>query len=113
MGKDFIDSSTTFHFLGGVLSRISIFPNNKVCSYVISILLHGFIELIEKSPNPYTGTIESIENHIGDMVFFILGMLFGECFNNLSILTPEIRGLALFVILTVSFKEIVREFIDI
>ena len=109
MGINFIDFWSIFHFIGGLFGRISIFPNNRVLSFMININLHLFIELIEKSKH-WDGTVETPLNHFGDMIFFILGMFVGDIINP-KIKFIEIRIIILYIYIFVSLKEILRELI--
>lgn len=107
MGIDYIDFWSIGHLLGGVATRISICPHDPFYSYTLGITLHLIIELNEKSKinNKLT---ESIENHIGDILIFLLGMMIGEFINNY--IPNKIRPFILVILMICSYFEIYREF---
>ena len=109
MGKDFLDEWSIGHFIGGIAARISVFPNNKLLSFFLTVTTHLMIELAEKNPHPKTNSPESFENHVGDMLFFILGWIFGDC---IDMWVPnEIRPTILVAFIYTSISELLREFI--
>lgn len=74
MGTELIDKWSLGHFLGGVLARLVIFPNNVWISFILSFIIHLGCELVEHLENPATGQkLESNKNKVSDMVMFLLG----------------------------------------
>lgn len=74
MGTELIDNWSLGHFLGGVLARLVIFPNNVGISFILSFIIHLGCELLEHRENPSTGKIlETNKNKVSDMVMFLLG----------------------------------------
>ena len=112
MGVNFIDFDTIMHFFGGFLSRLVIFPNKRILSYIISFGIHIFIELIEHKYNLYTGKhLESNINSIFDMLFFTIGFIIADNYYQKGMLkltgTSYYIGLSILIISILA--EILRE----
>ncbi len=111
MGRDYIDQWTIGHFIGGIAFRVAVFPNTPILSFTLSVFIHLFTELLEVDPHPVTGQRESPENHMGDMMVFILGWFVG------GLVEPYIpsygdgylRYIILFFVILISITEILRE----
>lgn len=83
MGSALIDRSSLEHFVGGVIARLVIFPNNFWLSFVVSFIIHLGVELVEHYKHPENGVIlESNINHISDMWFFCAGWVVSQLFYN-------------------------------
>ena len=109
MGQYFLDEWSIGHFIGGIAARLSVFPKRKYLSFFLTVITHLIIELAEKNPHPKTNSPESVENHVGDMLFFILGWFFG---NFIDMWVPnEIRPTILVAFVYTSISELLREFI--
>lgn len=81
MGTVLIDVWSFYHFIGGILARLVIFPNNVLLSFIISFILHLVCELIEHTKNPHTGQkLENTKNKVSDMIMFCLGWLVVQMF---------------------------------
>ena len=108
MGLSFVDIHTVGHFIGGVISRLVIFPNNIRLSFIISNIGHLIIELLEKNKNSNGIIVETSINHLGDILFFLLGWIIA---NYYYIKLPNnIYYILLIVLLIICSKEILREF---
>ena len=81
MAEGYVNRWTRGHFIGGIAYRLVLFPDNIIISFVLSVFFHLLIELMEQSVHPITGTRESLEDHTGDMLSFIIGWCVG-CFIN-------------------------------
>lgn len=78
MGLGPVDIHTIPHFIGGILSRIVIFPNDRIESFIIGFILHLFVELIEHNYTPSGKKIQSKINHIFDLIFYLFGWLLAD-----------------------------------
>lgn len=100
MGINFVDYWSIGHLFGGIASRISICSSKPFFSYTLGIGLHLIIEINENFD-------ETMENHIGDMLIFLLGMIIGELINKYI---PDIsRPFILVILMICSYFEIYRE----
>lgn len=103
-----MDSWSLGHFIGGVVGRVAVFPNNRMYSFLVSNGIHLFVEMIEKSPHPVTCGIESTTNHTGDVLFFLLGWIVGDIWIN-QYVPEKIRIVLLILFVVFIAKEIIRE----
>ncbi len=81
MGTTIIDVWSFGHLIGGVLGRLTIFPNNNVLSFIITFILHVIVEVIEHEINPNTNKI--IENKINkftDIIYYIIGWIIADIY---------------------------------
>ncbi len=111
MGISYVDISTLGHLLGGVLS-CSLLTYSKIpvlFNFGIANGIHYMIEKTEKSVAPNGRVLETIENHIGDIIAFLLGWMIAYVLRIDHYITS---GNALFLwIVLVGFivKEVIRE----
>ena len=111
MGISYVDIWTLSHLLGGVLS-CSLLTYSKIpvlANFGIANGIHYIIEKTEKSVAPNGRVLETIENHIGDIVAFLLGWMIAYVLRFDRYVTS---GNALFLwIVLVGFivKEVIRE----
>lgn len=111
MGISYVDIWTLSHLLGGVLS-CSLLTYSKIpvlVNFVIANVFHYMIEKTEKSVAPNGRVLETIENHIGDILAFLLGWMIAYVLRIDRYITS---GNALFLwIVLVGFivKEVIRE----
>ena len=77
MGISYVDIFTLGHLFGGILSCSLITYSNipVLLNFVIANGFHYMIEKTEKSVAPNGRVLETIENHIGDIVAFLLGWM--------------------------------------
>jgi phosphotransferase system glucose/maltose/N-acetylglucosamine-specific IIC component len=111
MGIEYVDYDTIGHLLGGVLS-CSLLTYSKIpvlANFGIANGIHYIIEKTEKSVAPNGRVLETIENHIGDILAFLLGWMIAYVLRIDRYITS---GNALFLwIVLVGFivKEVIRE----
>lgn len=116
MGTGLVDWWSLAHFIGGVVYRLVIFPDDWLLSFVTSVFMHLLGELVEKTVHPVTGSKEDGINHHTDMAFFIAGWLVG-CFINpylvsyRSPLWKSPRMWLLVIAMLFTIKEFLREII--
>jgi hypothetical protein len=75
MGITYVDKDTFGHWGGGVLSY-SRLQNSKIpilVNFTLANGIHYLIERNEKSVAPNGRVLETIENHIGDIIAFFVG----------------------------------------
>jgi len=75
MGIEYVDKHTFGHLGGGILSY-SLLQNSKLpilVNFVIANGIHYLNERNEKSVAPNGRVLETIENHIGDIIAFFVG----------------------------------------
>jgi hypothetical protein len=114
MGNKYLDQWTKCHFVGGALFRITVFPDQPILSFTLSIFIHLLTELAEKNPHPITGAPETKENSDSDMLAFLAGWVFG-CYLEPLIppyqhpLYTNLRFWLLVAAMLVSAKELLRE----
>jgi len=76
MGIEYVDYDTIGHLCWGVLS-CSLLTYSKIpvlANFGIANGFHYMIEKTEKSVAPNGRVLETIENHIGDILAFLLGI---------------------------------------
>ncbi len=111
MGISYVDICTLSHLLGGVLS-CSLLTYSKIpvlVNFGIANGIHYIIEKTEKSVAPNGRVLETMENHIGDIIAFLLGWMIAYVLRIDRYITS---GNALFLwIVLVGFivKEVIRE----
>ncbi|NBO72754.1 hypothetical protein EBV26_20115 [bacterium] len=79
MGITYVDKDTFGHFCGGVLSCLLLqYSNVPVAhNFILANGVHYMIERTEKSVAPNGRVLETIENHIGDIIAFFCRL--GDC----------------------------------
>jgi len=111
MGIEYVDYDTIGHLCWGVLS-CSLLTYSKIpvlANFGIANGFHYMIEKTEKSVAPNGRVLETIENHIGDILAFLLGWMIAYVLRIDRYITS---GNALFLwIVLVGFivKEVIRE----
>ncbi len=111
MGIEYVDYDTIGHLCWGVLS-CSLLTYSKIpvlANFGIANGIHYIIEKTEKSVAPNGRVLETIENHIGDILAFLLGWMIAYVLRIDRYITS---GNALFLwIVLVGFivKEVIRE----
>jgi hypothetical protein len=75
MGIYYFDNDTFGHLGGGVLSGTLLEYSNVpiVYNFIIANGIHYMIERTEKSVAPNGRVLETMENHLGDIIAFLLG----------------------------------------
>ena len=75
LGIKYVDKDTFGHFCGGVLSCLLLQYSNVPVAYnfILANGVHYMIERTEKSVAPNGRVLETIENHIGDIIAFFVG----------------------------------------
>jgi len=75
MGLTYVDKYTFGHLGGGVLSGTLLEYSNVpiVYNFIIANGIHYMIERTEHSVAPNGRVLETIENHLGDIIAFLLG----------------------------------------
>jgi hypothetical protein len=110
MGIYAIDFFTFGHFAGGVLSRLAIYPEKKWLSFIIGIILHTLVELIEHEYNPINGKIiETKINKIFDIIFYLIGWFIADFFYDKLKLKGIYYYYGLFVLIFGIIIEFLRE----
>jgi|Laugresu1bdmlbsd_1035121.scaffolds.fasta_scaffold07033_1 hypothetical protein len=82
MGLSYFDKWTIGHLGGGVLSY-SLLQNSKLpilVNFVFSNGIHYLIECNEKNVAPNGSVIQTYENHIGDIIVFLVGWILAFLF---------------------------------
>ena len=111
MGIEYVDYDTIGHLCWGVLS-CSLLTYSKIpvlANFGIANGFHYMIEKTEKSVAPNGRVLETIENHIGDIIAFLLGWMIAYVLRIDRYITS---GNALFlwiVLLGFIVKEVIRE----
>jgi len=111
MGIEYVDYDTIGHLCWGVLS-CSLLTYSKIpvlANFGIANGIHYIIEKTEKSVAPNGRVLETMENHIGDIIAFLLGWMIAYVLRIDRYITS---GNALFLwIVLVGFivKEVIRE----
>lgn len=109
MGVKFIDIHLTGHFFYGFISFILFksIGTPLLLNFIITNGLHLFIECIEKNTTPSGLVIESLSNHISDVIFFLMGWILSSIIDKKP---SESTLKVLWILLIYGFsKEIIRE----
>lgn len=108
MGTSIIDIYTIGHFLGGLLTRLVIFPNNKWISFIIGNIVHTFVECLEHKYNPYTNKqLETVYNNISDIFFYITGWIVADIYYD----KLKVSGIYYIYCLTILLFTLLIEFL--
>lgn len=70
------------------------------------MIIHLITEIIEKKKH-HNGTVETFENHLGDMTYFFFGWIFADYFNDKF--PDNLRLPILLSVIISTFREIGRE----
>lgn len=110
MGKDLVDIYTFGHFIAGLLSQtlVSTSTNLSLTSnFIVANFFHILIEFLEKGIDKNGKIVETLKNHISDIIIFIIGWLVSY-YNNIKV-SERYIGILWFVLLIGAIKEIFRE----
>jgi len=111
MGIEYVDKDTIGHFCGGVLSYTMLqYSHIQVTlNFIIANGIHYMIEKTERSVAPNGQVLETIENHIGDIIAFLLGWVVGFALRMERYVNNKIAPV-LWIILIYNYSaEILRE----
>jgi len=111
MGIKYVDKHTIGHFCGGVLSYTMLQYSNVLVTlnFIIANGIHYMIEKTERSVAPNGQVLETYENHIGDIIAFLLGWIVGFALGLERYVNNKIAPV-LWIILIYNFSaEILRE----
>lgn len=111
MGIKYVDAHTIGHFCGGVLSYTMIQNSNVPLGYnfIIANGIHYMIEKTERSIAPNGRVLETTENHIGDIIAFLLGWIIGYALRMERYVTRKIAPVLWIVLLFFTALEFLRE----
>ena len=111
MGIYYVDISTLGHLFGGILSCSLITYSNipVLLNFVIANGFHYMIEKTEKSVAPNGRVLETYENHIGDIVAFLLGWMIAYVLRFDRYVTSGNVSFLWIVLLGFIMKETLRE----
>jgi len=100
MGIKYVDKYTLGHLFGGILScSLLQYSNIPVAiNFIIANGIHYMIERTEKSVAPNGRVLESYENHIGDIIAFLLGWMIAYALRMDRYITSK-NALGLWVVL--------------
>ena len=111
MGVLLFDAYTLGHLLGGVLScSLMQYSNIPVLvNFGIANGLHYMIERTEKSVAPNGRVLETMENHIGDILAFFIGWMIAYILRVDRYITSNSVYFLWFVLIFYTMLEILRE----
>jgi hypothetical protein len=111
MGVLLFDAYTLGHLLGGVLScSLMQYSNIPVLvNFGIANGLHYMIERTEKSVAPNGRVLETMENHIGDILSFFIGWMIAYILRVDRYITSNSVYFLWFVLIFFTMLETLRE----
>jgi len=111
MGIKYVDIHTIGHFCGGVLSYTMLQYSHvpATLNFVIANGIHYMIERNENSVAPNGRVLETYENHIGDIIAFLLGWLVGFALRMERYVNHKIAPVLWIVLIYNYTAEILRE----
>jgi hypothetical protein len=111
MGIKYVDYDTIGHFCGGMLSYTMIQYSNIPLgtNFIIANGIHYMIERTEKGVAPNGRVLETKENHIGDIIAFLLGWIIAYILRLDSYVTRKIAPILWIVLIYNYSAEILRE----
>ena len=111
MGIKYVDYDTIGHFCGGVLSYTMFQYSNvpPTLNFLVANGIHYMIEKTERSVAPNGRVLETMENHIGDIIAFLLGWMIGYALRMERYITNKIAPILWIVLLYNYSAEILRE----
>ena len=111
MGVLLFDVYTLGHLLGGVLScGLMQYSNIPVLvNFTIANGLHYMMEKTEKSVAPNGRVLETMENHIGDILAFFIGWMIAYILRVDRYITSKSVYFLWFVLIFYTMLEILRE----
>jgi hypothetical protein len=111
MGIKLVDGYTVGHFAGGILTcSLLKYSNIPVgINFVIANGIHYLMEKNERSVAPNGRVLETMENHIGDIIVFFVGWMIAYILRmDRYITSKNVSGLWI-VLLFFTAWEILRE----
>jgi len=111
MGVLLFDAYTLGHLLGGILScSLMQYSNVPVLvNFTIANGVHYMIERTEKSVAPNGRVLETMENHIGDILAFFIGWIIAYILRVDRYITSKSVYFLWFVFIFFTMLEILRE----
>ncbi len=112
MGIKYFDFYSFGHIGGGLLSYSLIQHSNipTVYNFILANGIHYyFIEKIEKSVAPNGRVLETYENHIGDIICFLVGWMVAYSLRFDRYVTSKNSTFLWFVLLFFTANEFLRE----
>jgi hypothetical protein len=111
MGIKYVDYDTIGHFCGGMLSYTMIQYSNIPLglNFILANGVHYMIERMEKSVAPNGRVLETKENHIGDIIAFLLGWSIAYMLQLDRYVTTKIAPILWIVLIYNYSAEILRE----
>ena len=111
MGVLLFDVYTLGHLLGGVLSCSLMQYSNipVVVNFTIANGLHYMMERMEKSVAPNGRVLETMENHIGDILAFFIGWMIAYILRVDRYITSNSVYFLWFVLIFFTMLETLRE----
>jgi hypothetical protein len=111
MGVLFVDAYTLGHGIGGILScSLMQYSNIPVLvNFTIANGLHYMMEKTEKSVAPNGRVLETMENHIGDILVFFIGWMIAYILRVDRYITSKSVYFLWFVFIFFTMLEILRE----
>jgi hypothetical protein len=111
MGIKYFDKDTIGHFCGGVLSYTILQYSNvpATLNFVIANGIHYMIERTERSVAPNGRVLETYENHLGDIIAFLLGWIVGFALRSERYVNHKIASVLWIVLIYNYSAEILRE----
>lgn len=111
MTKKMIDYYSLEHFFWGFLSQALI--NNLNISYKINFIIcngiHLLLELNENNISPTGKVLETTENHIGDIFFFLVGWIISYKIKFQNYIPKKILPFLWIFLIIKTFAEFHRE----
>ena len=111
MGVLLFDAYTLGHLLGGILScSLMQYSNVPVLvNFTIANGVHYMMEKTEKSVAPNGRVLETMENHIGDILAFFIGWIIAYILRVDRYITSKSVYFLWFVFIFFTMLEILRE----
>lgn len=111
MGVLFVDAYTLGHGIGGILScSLLQYSNIQVLlNFTIANGFHYMMEKTEKSVAPNGRVLETMENHIGDILAFFIGWMIAYVLRLDRYITSKSVHFLWFILVGYILKETLRE----
>jgi hypothetical protein len=111
MEINYVDIHTFGHLGGGILSCVLLQYSNVpiVTNFILANGIHYCSERNEKSVAPNGSVLETNENHIGDIIAFLLGWIVAYVLRLERYVTSKIAPILWFVLLFFTALEFLRE----
>lgn len=108
MGIEFFDIWTVVHFVWGFISTSILIPSRPFLSAIIVNFIHLVMEFVENRYNKEGKDIESISNHIGDILGFLIGSIVGILYGSKYFIQPGTETLR-YVLIAFSLLALIQE----